>query len=85
VSDVPEGLYLAYVEPVHAGTMVVTFPDRTVKVPSQVIGALVKSGDAEVLADGRLYLSMPGAVKIRSVGERHEGVTVWEDKHAGTP
>ena len=83
--DVPEGLYLAHIEPVHAGSMVVTFPDMKVKVPSQVIGALVKSGDAEVLADGRLYLSMPGAVKIRSVGERHEGVTVWEDKHAGTP
>ena len=85
MSDVPEGLYLAYVEPVHAGSMVVTFPDRKVKVPSQILGALVKTGDAEVLADGRLFLSMSAAVKIRSVGERHEGVTVWEDKHADTP
>jgi hypothetical protein len=77
--------YLAHVEPVHAGSMVVTFPDMTVKVPAQILGALVKSGDAEVLADGRLYLSMSAAIKIRSVGERHDGVTTWEDENAGTP
>ena len=81
----PEGLYLAFVEPVHAGSMVVTFPDMTVKVPAQILGALVKSGDAEVLADGRLFLSIPGAVKIRKEGEVDRGVTTWEDKHAGTP
>jgi hypothetical protein len=78
VIDDSEKVYLARVEPLLAGEMIVVFPDKAVRVTSALVGALVRTGDVEVLADGRAYFTVRGAVNVRKIGEPYEGPTVWE-------
>lgn len=78
MTDDSEKMYLARVEPLRAGEMIVVFPDKAVRVTSALVGALVRTGDVEVLADGRAYFTVRGAVNVRKIGEPYEGPTVWE-------